>query len=389
MASTEWYYAHDGQQAGPVSAVELKQLADAGKLRPDDLVWQEGVKDWIPARKVKGLFDAKQVAAAAPTVTAPPVVAAPSKGVDRPPSGIDRIAVSDRPPVERGADRPSVTVTSPVPAEPTGPRPHPVEGLLAAITRNTGRSFVEAAAVLFTRAGQWGIYAAMLGSVGLGAAFAVTTRNYTLLAAQLVVLPALVVVQFASRRLLDACTRLAHTGGAKLGSSALLETVALVAMLAGLVSLAGMTVVAVQWRLLWVAFPGLAGFIVLEYLAIVALNPDALDLAIDPDAELSEEAVGVLAFMVMALARLAPVLWGVGVLWAAAEVILAAVAVFAHNEALWPALGGAAVALTVLVLAPLWVYLKLLVYHLLLSLLRAVWATPERLERIADRADEG
>jgi hypothetical protein len=63
--------------------------------------------------------------------------------------------------------------------------------------------------------------------------------------------------------------------------------------------------------------------------------------------------------------------------------------VFAHNEALWPALGGAAVALTVLVLAPLWVYLKLLVYHLLLSLLRAVWATPERLERIADRADEG
>jgi len=52
----DWYYAKDGQQFGPVSAAQLKQLATAGKLQPEDLVFQEGGKEWVPASSVKGLF---------------------------------------------------------------------------------------------------------------------------------------------------------------------------------------------------------------------------------------------------------------------------------------------------------------------------------------------
>jgi hypothetical protein len=395
MASTEWYYAHDGQQAGPVSALELKQLADAGKLRPDDLVWQEGMKDWSPARKVKGLFEPKQVAAAvAPSVAAPPVVAASAgKPSDRPPSGIERVAVAavERVPVERpvASEQPVVTVPR---APLVGPservaRPHVVEVLLAGIARRTGRPFVEAASLLFTRAGHWGCYAAMLGSFGLGVAFAVKSHDYLPLVAQVVVLPALVIFQYLSRRFLLAGARLAHTGGAKIGSPALLEACALGAMVIGLASLVGMTVLAMQTRLVWIALPGLGGFIVFEYLAIVALSPESLGLSVDPEAGLADETIGVLSLIVMALFRLAPVLWGVGVLWGAFEVVLAAVSVFSHANSLWPTLGWSAPVLGLLTLSPLWVYLKLLVYHLLVALVRAVLATPERLERIAERSE--
>ena len=169
MASTEWYYAHDGQQAGPVSALELKQLADAGKLTPDDLVWQEGVKDWIPARKVKGLFDTKQLASA-PSVAAPPVVATPvavaaslAKSTDRPPSGIERVAISTTERAVPQGDRPAAVAERPKHAA----RRHPLEAMLAGIAGSTGRPFVEAASLLFTQAGYWGVYAAMLGSVAL------------------------------------------------------------------------------------------------------------------------------------------------------------------------------------------------------------------------------
>jgi hypothetical protein len=57
MAITEWHYTIDGQPAAvPVSAAQLKQLAASGQLKPTDLVWQEGMVEWMPAGSVKGLF---------------------------------------------------------------------------------------------------------------------------------------------------------------------------------------------------------------------------------------------------------------------------------------------------------------------------------------------
>lgn len=53
--SEQWYYATDGRQNGPVEARALKQLAADGRLRPDDLVWKDGMKDWVPTSSVKGL----------------------------------------------------------------------------------------------------------------------------------------------------------------------------------------------------------------------------------------------------------------------------------------------------------------------------------------------
>ena len=55
MAS-EWYYSHDGARHGPVSTDQLKDLAATGRLRPDDLVWKEGMENWTPAGKVLGLL---------------------------------------------------------------------------------------------------------------------------------------------------------------------------------------------------------------------------------------------------------------------------------------------------------------------------------------------
>ena len=68
MAGAEWFYGKDNKQHGPVSAVQLKELAEKGALRPTDLVWREGMSDWMPASRVKGLFEP---AVEAPIVTAP------------------------------------------------------------------------------------------------------------------------------------------------------------------------------------------------------------------------------------------------------------------------------------------------------------------------------
>jgi hypothetical protein len=77
MAEVQWYYAHHNQQYGPVSAGELKQLAEAGRLTPEDLLWREGMDAWTTAVNLRGLFDSEPASAAkspssvtAPTATA-------------------------------------------------------------------------------------------------------------------------------------------------------------------------------------------------------------------------------------------------------------------------------------------------------------------------------
>lgn len=72
MAS-EWYYSKKGQRFGPVSGQQLKQLAAEGELGPEDLVWKEAMKQWVPAKSIKGLCDIPPKTTSAPVVatTAP------------------------------------------------------------------------------------------------------------------------------------------------------------------------------------------------------------------------------------------------------------------------------------------------------------------------------
>ena len=54
---TEWYYAKDGQQNGPVTFDDLKHLAASGGLNAEkDMVWKSSMPDWLPSGEIQGLF---------------------------------------------------------------------------------------------------------------------------------------------------------------------------------------------------------------------------------------------------------------------------------------------------------------------------------------------
>jgi hypothetical protein len=43
-----WYYVINGQQSGPVTEAQLDDLARAGTIKADTLVWAEGMANWLP-----------------------------------------------------------------------------------------------------------------------------------------------------------------------------------------------------------------------------------------------------------------------------------------------------------------------------------------------------
>lgn len=51
-----WWYAKEGKRFGPHSTSELKGAATAGQIASTDLIWKEGMDNWLPASSVKGLI---------------------------------------------------------------------------------------------------------------------------------------------------------------------------------------------------------------------------------------------------------------------------------------------------------------------------------------------
>lgn len=80
MRMTEWYYAKDGQQKGPLSFEDLIQIASSGGLNPTkDLVWNKSMKDWVIAGQVPGIFTQTTESTAPPTDPSNPY-SAPTAG---------------------------------------------------------------------------------------------------------------------------------------------------------------------------------------------------------------------------------------------------------------------------------------------------------------------
>lgn len=68
----EWYYTRNKEPCGPVNSTQLKELAAQGELLPTDLVWKDGMTEWVSAATLKSLFAQPAAPAPAPAPRAAP-----------------------------------------------------------------------------------------------------------------------------------------------------------------------------------------------------------------------------------------------------------------------------------------------------------------------------
>lgn len=73
----EWYVGSNGQQSGPFTLQQLRQMAASGQVLKTDLIWKQGLANWVACSTVKGLFPSAAdfsptLPRPAPRPTAPP-----------------------------------------------------------------------------------------------------------------------------------------------------------------------------------------------------------------------------------------------------------------------------------------------------------------------------
>lgn len=66
MSSRSWFYASDGKQQGPYPEIQLRELAARGTVKPDTLVWCEGMAGWQRASEIPGLLTGRSGPPAVP-----------------------------------------------------------------------------------------------------------------------------------------------------------------------------------------------------------------------------------------------------------------------------------------------------------------------------------
>ena len=74
-AVAEWYYTRAGEELGPVTALQLKQLIGIGEVQADEYAWMEGMSNWLRVADVPEFAAAlgtKPGNLSASTATVPP-----------------------------------------------------------------------------------------------------------------------------------------------------------------------------------------------------------------------------------------------------------------------------------------------------------------------------
>ncbi len=56
MAEANWYWAEGEQRNGPVAGSAIAKLVASGKLGSDDLIWKQGMANWIEVKRVPALM---------------------------------------------------------------------------------------------------------------------------------------------------------------------------------------------------------------------------------------------------------------------------------------------------------------------------------------------
>ena len=327
MPQIEWFYAKDDQPCGPVSPVELKSLAEKGMLHQDDLVWREGMGEWIPASRIKGLFDANGDGGEGEE--SPEEVATdqssrhevPAGAIPTPPPAAAELPIRSSPIPDREPQnpesQPESSLVAKLPEEvktETSPLRHPLDALADLARVQFNAHFVHSTIVLLRIAGQYGVFLAIAAilflAISVGEKSGTTTVSMQLAAAAMFVL---LLSQYTASRLFPVLEELDRSARALLSATGPLDCLAWTMTALGLTSLIGLAGFAIATTTAWPAILAIAAFIVCQFTAVVAWNPKAVWLNMGRSTTPGREAAAMICFLGKLLWRLSVVGYGVGI----------------------------------------------------------------------------
>lgn len=348
----EWYFQEGAERIGPIAASALKQCAGSGRIKPDTLVWKNGLSSWIPAKSVRGLFPASP----------------------------------DATPASRPAVEPSRQADSPAFA---GGGWHPFDSLISTARRACPPTLPAAISRTAGVAGVYGVYVAALASLVVGLILAIRTNEFSALGVFAASAAAMIVIQYTAHRLLGVSDDAIRANTSFLSSYAIPDCVFVLTLFGTLGTAMWLLWQSVSEGSLDLAMAAVAVLAVGTFVSMVSLHPDEIRVLEKPDCRAGQDAIGFLTFFIKLLLRCAPIVFAAAIAYGTYQLGAAGIGILrAAKEMAGFAAVRAATTVAVLIAAtaiPFYVYLITMIYYLSLDVVSAIVSLPARLDAIARR----
>lgn len=182
----------------------------------------------------------------------------------------------------------------------------------------------------------------------------------------------ILVLQYTASKFLNAGETLVKSSPSRLGSAAFLDCLALLSEIAGIIVF---FVCLVRWE--WASFFfGLCALTLGDSIAFIALHPSIANITISEDTGAGEEAIGILSFLIKALVRIVPIIFGVGSFVGLLALVAATLTLLSFDA------GKKALEMVILCAClPFASYVMFAFYHLTIDILRAILVLPRKLDQ--------
>lgn len=190
----------------------------------------------------------------------------------------------------------------------------------------------------------------------------------------------LVGLQYTAGKFVSAGTALIESSPTKLKSTALLDSIAVLAEIAGILVVIACVVLGGFVPIM----VGVAIWALCDCVMLVALHPQLLNIEIDENTSAREEAIGVISFFFKSAVKLAPIAFGIGALFG--FVTLSAETLRMVFNKTTPHMGALVTFKMMIATAlPFVSYLVFALYYLIIDVLRALLSLPGKLDEIRDK----
>jgi hypothetical protein len=237
-----------------------------------------------------------------------------------------------------------------------------------------------------TRIGHIGILVAAALGFLFALIFAIRTNSFIAFLYGIIWVLLIFVLQYTARKFLNAGKTLIENNPTQLASQAFLDCFAFLALIGGVVALIIYIIQAIQGAGFDVFLMGLGIFIFLEFLALLAFNPNEVNIKIVKTNSAGQEALGIITFFIKAYMRLIPIFFGVLIVVWTIMLFIAFIGLFgSYPGNAWLRGNWYAVQILYAALLPFIAYILFALLYLFIDVIKALLSIPEKLDKLAKK----
>lgn len=237
--------------------------------------------------------------------------------------------------------------------------------------------------------GNYSIYIAVCLAFLIGLIGAIRLSSFSFFLISIIFGVAILVVQYIAKKFSTAGETLIRNNPSQLSSSAFLDSLGLLAVLAGVISLLYFLYLAIKLPAFEPLLMGVGLFVFCELVGLIALNPSTIQVDVVKEVSAGEEAIGIATFFIKKFMRLVPIIFGLGLIIVTCMLLFDSFGLFSQAKmgiAAQKIAGienqGDYATLILIALLPMLSYLAFVVLYLGIDVIRAILSVPGKLDNL-------